>query len=95
MEHINQLRKWQEQMDKAETGSAADMDVAARLLRHGIEATEALTAITKWLETNQPDVFRRGLWDAILKVGASNTAVLRHNVKSEGAEPLLAKLPLD
>ena len=24
-----------------------------------------LTAMTKWLEENQPDVFRRGLWDAI------------------------------
>lgn len=79
MEHINQLMKWQEQMNKAEAGSAADMDVAARLLRHGIEATEALTAITKWLEANQPDVFRRGLWDAILKVGAGATASVRHN----------------
>ena len=24
-----------------------------------------LRAMTEWLEANQPDVFRRGLWDAI------------------------------
>lgn len=28
---------------------------------------QKLTAIVRWLETNQPDVFRRGLWDAINK----------------------------
>jgi hypothetical protein len=25
---------------------------------------DRLRAMTKWLEKNQPDVFRRGLWDA-------------------------------
>lgn len=24
-----------------------------------------LAAMTRWLEANQPDVFKRGLWDAI------------------------------
>lgn len=66
MEHINQLKKWQEQIDVAEPDSVADMGVATRLVRHGIETTETLTAVMKWLEENQPDVFRRGLWDAIL-----------------------------
>ena len=31
-----------------------------------IETLEAkLSAMTKWLEVNQPDVFKRGLWEAI------------------------------
>ena len=29
------------------------------------ELASRLTAIVRWLEANQPDVFRRGLWDAI------------------------------
>lgn len=29
------------------------------------QAIARLTAITRWLEANQPDVFRRGLWVAI------------------------------
>ncbi len=29
------------------------------------EALAKLSAIVKWLEMSQPDVFRRGLWDAI------------------------------
>ena len=37
----------------------------------GMEARVAeleakLTAIAAWLETNQPDVFKRGLWEAII-----------------------------
>jgi hypothetical protein len=31
---------------------------------------QKLTVIVKWLEQNQPGVFKRGLWDAIEK--ASN-----------------------
>ena len=27
--------------------------------------SQKLSAVVKWLEANQPDVFRRGLWDAI------------------------------
>lgn len=39
MEHINQLMKWQSQItDKS--GSYADMDVAKRLLKHGIESLQ-------------------------------------------------------
>ena len=33
-----------------------------------------LTTIVSWLEVNQPDVFRRGLWDA-LYAAASNAVV--------------------
>lgn len=29
------------------------------------ELRAKLTAIVKWLEANQQDVFKRGLWDAI------------------------------
>jgi hypothetical protein len=31
-----------------------------------------MVAVVKWLEENQPDVFQRGLWDAI------NTANAKH-----------------
>ena len=50
MEHINQLKKWQEQLDKAEPGSPADMDVAARLVRHGIEALTKIDGLTEGLK---------------------------------------------
>jgi hypothetical protein len=30
------------------------------------ELERKLTAIAAWLETNQPDVFKRGLWEAII-----------------------------
>ena len=33
-----------------------------------IELHRKLAAIVKWLEDNQPDVFKRGLWDAINEV---------------------------
>ena len=29
------------------------------------ELNRRLTAVTKWLEENQPDVFARGIWDAV------------------------------
>lgn len=29
------------------------------------ECERIITAMTQWLEKQQPDVFRRGLWDAI------------------------------
>ena len=29
------------------------------------ELKRKLAAMTKWLEDNQPDVFRRGIWDVI------------------------------
>lgn len=29
------------------------------------ELKRKLAAMTKWLDDNQPDVFRRGIWDAI------------------------------
>lgn len=32
-----------------------------------------VTAIVVWLEANQPDVFRRGLWDAIEASGKGNS----------------------
>lgn len=35
--------------------------------------TGTISAMTKWLEENQPDVFRRGLWDAISKIGECST----------------------
>lgn len=37
-----------------------DEDIARLLL-----CERRLAAVTRWLEANQPDVFSRGLWDAI------------------------------
>lgn len=42
--------------------------------------SQKLSAVVKWLEANQPDVFRRGLWDAIA-----------HPVQSECTECWTAK----
>jgi len=57
MEHINQLMKWQSQIT-AESGSYADMDVAKRLLKHGIESlqeNEKLREHLKFLIENFDD----------------------------------------
>lgn len=45
----------------------------ARTLQEETKQDEAksarkLTAVIQWLEQNQPDVFRRGLWDCISSV---------------------------
>ena len=37
----------------------------AKLERENAELASKLTVIAKWLEQNQPDVFFRGIWDAI------------------------------
>lgn len=42
MEPIQQLKKWKEQVAMADADAAADMDVAKRLLDHGIEALDKL-----------------------------------------------------
>lgn len=42
MEPIQQLKKWKEQVAEADADAAADMDVAKRLLDHGIEALDKL-----------------------------------------------------
>jgi len=42
MELRQQLEKWQRQAADADEGSAVDMDVAKRLLKHGIEALDEI-----------------------------------------------------
>lgn len=54
MEHINQLKKWQEQLDKADPFSYADIDVTARLVRHGIEATVKLAELAALRDAVKP-----------------------------------------
>ena len=44
------------------------------LLRDNESYRAKLTAIVVWLEANQPDVFRRGLWDAINAADAPSPA---------------------
>ena len=46
------------------TDCAADEIEACRAENERLSAV--LTATTKWLEENQEDVFRRGIWDAIV-----------------------------
>lgn len=46
MEHINQLRKWDDQAKAAGSSAAADMDVAKRLLAHGIEAVREIERLS-------------------------------------------------
>ncbi len=44
----------------ADTEEANAKEVSSTVL---LEAR--LKAVVEWLETNQPDVFKRGLWDAV------------------------------
>lgn len=45
---------------------------------NAFECRTKLAAVTRWLEANQPDVFRRGLWDAVN--ASSGDAVVVTNV---------------
>ena len=47
--------------DLRDARRARDDEEIARL----IQCERRLAAIVRWLEANQPDVFSRGLWDAI------------------------------
>jgi hypothetical protein len=40
-------------------------DWAIDLQKQRDALSDKLKAMTRWLEKNQPDVFRRGLWDAV------------------------------
>jgi hypothetical protein len=56
-----------------EAGESADLiDQLARELDTAnariTELESVIKCIVEWLESNQPDVFSRGLWDAIPKV---------------------------
>lgn len=57
---------------RAAAVDAMSMPATGDMLRRLADALEeagkaeaAVRAIVPWLEANQPDVFRRGLWDAI------------------------------
>lgn len=50
-----------EQAARAAYTEAMDDEEIARLL----QCERRLAAVTRWLEANQPNVFSRGLWDAI------------------------------
>ena len=41
-----------------------------------VQLRATLTGVTQWLEENQPDVFRRGIWDAIAVAQTLSTSVL-------------------
>jgi hypothetical protein len=47
-------------------GWAAELDAAAKAdAEKSDEYEQTLVAMTAWLEAHQPDVFRRGLWEAM------------------------------
>ena len=50
---------------RSEADWAEMRDCAIDLRRQRDALSDKLRAMTKWLEKNQPDVFRRGLWEAI------------------------------
>jgi hypothetical protein len=60
MELIQQLERWQQQAAENPNASAADMDVAKRLIAHGIEATTEIKRLRqaldemKWEIANAP-----------------------------------------
>jgi hypothetical protein len=45
----------------------------SKLVTRVRELETRLAAMTAWLEANQPDVFRRGIWDA-LRIASSDGA---------------------
>lgn len=76
MEHINQLRKWEEQAKAARQNSSADMDVAKRLIAHGIEATEEIARLKRALD----------LKEAAMRQLEADVARLELQVESLGSE---------
>jgi len=71
MEPMQQLEAWNKQIAENPDATHADVDVAKRLLKHGIEALEELTRLRetlkgiaeadwrKWEELASPDEFVR------------------------------------
>lgn len=61
MELLQQLKAWQEQAGSAPSESHADMDVAKRLLRHGIEALTEISLLRECLKkaNEQTEHFER------------------------------------
>ena len=51
---------------------AADLMDAAEDMERLRLCERRLAAMTLWLQDNQPDVFRRGLWDAINEANSSS-----------------------
>ena len=49
MEPLAQLEAWQQQITTNPDASAADLDVAKRLVRHGIEAAQEVAKLRKAL----------------------------------------------
>lgn len=47
MEPRAQLERWREQVEAASEDAVADMDVAKRLLKHGIEALDKIAALER------------------------------------------------
>lgn len=59
------------------------------LRAHIAELEAGLAATARWLEENQPDVFRRGLWDSISTPSAQALARLVEAVGVEYESPHL------
>jgi hypothetical protein len=67
-------------------GECGDVVVELRQLQHeNTKLRRRVSSIMRWLEANQPDVFRRGLWDAIN--AADSAAIEEIEAKHKGGEP--------
>jgi hypothetical protein len=56
---------WMYRRMKPSYGRLPFVEEAIALAQSADSRDAKLAAMTKWLEENQPDVFRRGLWDAL------------------------------
>jgi hypothetical protein len=73
--------KWRSDLDEIGGWDHALVSVPAEAVREMIVAGEALrarvAAIIGWLEREQPDVFRRGLWEAINEAEGKSASAAR------------------
>src|ERR1700677_2934209 len=60
---------------RSEADWAEMRDFAIDMQRQRDALSDKLKAITKWLEKNQADVFRRGLWDAVEAATSDNPSL--------------------
>lgn len=66
--------------------AAANPQAILSLISRIEQQAAKLTGVVGWLETNQPDVFQRGLWDAINASTASDSADAASRCRAKGAE---------
>jgi len=79
MEPIQQLQRWQEQLQTAPSGAVGDLLVCDRLIKHGMQTLERIAALERDLAAAQ----------AVLPCGHHNSLMLK---SAETGEPLYCEL---